>query len=393
MKHQSPIFAIDIGTTKMCLAVLDYPSKQQPRLRTFAVSSSGMKQGMLFDFSQASSSLANLIDQAEKELNIDIDNVCVGVAGSHLGGKNIQVEKTLDGIITIELLQKWHKETEENSKVEHMELIHCIPTGYKIDSRSSVDNPIGLSGYQIKISYFLVYADRSYLKDIIRLCNQNGLRVDSIYAEAVASASVILDEQAKENGATIVDIGGGSSDCLVFQKGHPVDIFTVNIAGMLMSADLAIGLNLDFDEAERVKKLFDLNPGSQRTLIKAKSREVSFDVSGASIQKILKPRVKELSYFLAKHLIKYKGRLKGGIILTGGCSNIEGLDKYMYEILKIPVKQVNPTLCLNTNHSMNSIYATSLGLVNLQLNKRRTQKNHFKSKYISSFVNWIKELM
>ncbi len=392
MKQKKPIFAIDIGTTKMCLMVLDYPDGT-PRLRHYEVPSSGMKQGMLFNFKDASSALEQLIEKAEQELNIDIDSVCVGVAGSHLTGKNIQVEKTPDGIISQELLNSWHIQTEKENEMEHLELLHCIPTGYKIDSRPSVDNPIGLSGYGVKVSYFLVYADKSYLKDIIRLCNQNGIRVDSIYAEAVASSSVILDEQAKDNGATVVDIGGGSSDCLVFQKGHPVDIFTVNIAGILMSTDLAIGLNLDYNEAERIKKYFNLTPNGETMLIKAKSRGTTFDISGASIQKILKPRIKELSYFIAKNLLKYKGALKGGIILTGGCSNIEGLDRYMYEMLKIPVKQVNPSLCLNVTHTLNSSLATGLGLINLQLNKIRSSQSHVKSKYIASFVNWIKELL
>ena len=392
MKQKKPIFAIDIGTTKMCLMVLDYPDGT-PRLRNYQVPSSGMKQGMLFNFNEASRSLEKLIEQAEQELNIDIDSVCVGVAGSHLTGKNILVEKIPDGIITHELLQKWHLDTEQSNAQEHQELIHCIPTGYKIDARPFVDNPIGLSGYSVKISYFLVYADKSYLKDIIRLCNQNGVRVDNIYAEAVASSSVILDEQAKENGATVVDIGGGSSDCLVFQKGHPVDIFTVNIAGILMSTDLAIGLNIEYEEAERIKKYFNLTPSCETSLIEAKSRGTSFNVSGASIQKILKPRIKELSYFIAKNLLKYKGSLKGGIILTGGCSNIEGIEQYMYELLKIPVKQVNPSIYLNVEHKLNSSFATGLGLINLQLNKIRSSQSHIKSRYIASFVNWIKELL
>ena len=393
MKNQKPIFAIDIGTTKMCLGVLDY-KENSPRIRTYSIPSAGIRQGMLFNFNQALDSLKKLIEQAESELNIDISSVCVGVAGDHLIGKHIKSDIVVDGVIDSELLKKDLKKTEETNQIEHLEILHCIPISYKIDQRPNIDNPLGMSGYSLSINYFLVYADKAYLKDVIRLCNQNGVRVDSIYAEAVASASVILDDQAKENGAVVIDIGGGSSDCLVFQKGHPTDIFTVNIAGMLITNDLAIGLNLDYKEAERIKKCFDLTVGEQDKVETAICRGKECSISKGCVQKILRPRVKELSFFIAKHVLKYKGKLKGGLILTGGSSNIEGLDIYMSEMLKIPVQRIEHTISLKETLRFSSIYATVLGLINLELNKRReSSRKQIKSKYISSFVNWIKELM
>ena len=105
----------------------------------------------------------------------------------------------------------------------------------------------------------MIDADKSYVKDVIRLCNNCGLEVSNIFSEPFASSSVSVKDEQKQNGVVIADIGGGTTDGIIFQNGKPIDVFTVNIGGSLMTQDIAKGLNVNQELAETVKKEFGLN--------------------------------------------------------------------------------------------------------------------------------------
>ena len=108
--------------------------------------------------------------------------------------------------------------------------------------------------------FFLIDADKFYLKDIVDVCNESGLQVQRLYSEPFASASVTVPDAYKQLGVALADIGGGTTDGIVFKGGRPVGAFTVNVAGKLMTSDLAIGLSISPEEAEKIKIRFGIKP-------------------------------------------------------------------------------------------------------------------------------------
>lgn len=390
--HPKNLFALDLGTTKFCLAALHWQGETS-KLELVDIPADGMHRGMVSDISRAERCLGELIEKAEKQLNLTIDKVVVGVAGSHLRGYLTSHSLPLNRQnCTHRHVQRMIEELETKEENPFREILHCVPIAYKIDHREEIDNPLGFTGSQLTGRFFVIDSDKDYLKDLIRICNANGLEVSRLYSEPFASASVSVDEESKQLGIAIADIGGGTTDGIIFQNGKPVNAFTINIAGSMMTKDIAVGLNLSFGEAEQIKHHFGLN-----YLKHQRQTGLPLDPMAKRVFIILGSRIHELGAHLANELKEYRGLLGGGIILTGGGAQVQEIDQFMADRFKIKVTTRVPhlTAVKPMEGKINSRHATALGLVNLELGRYYTlRQNHgsMPRRYIDHFVNWIREL-
>lgn len=401
------IFALDLGTTKFCLAgLLQKASHERPVFDSVSVPARGMKRGMVCDYNEAKEALLHLLDLAEKHFLADIQKVLVGVAGTHLKHWKNAVTTPLNAEITPEHLQRLVAKARSEGKHEDREILHAIPLLYKIDEREPVKNPMGFSGRQLSADFFYIDSDDSYLRDILQLCNQSGLEIIRFYSESIASASVTVSDDQKQLGVVLADIGGGTTDGVAFINGHPSSAFSVNVAGTLMTSDLAIGLNLNQIEAERVKAFFGLRRNTQEDLL-------VFDVYGnerrikaKDVFPILAPRIYELAEMLANHLKPFKGQLGAGLLLTGGGSEVHEICPFLEQLFKIPVCKAQPAMTYESSRiNTQSVagvtqfptkLATAFGLINLEVGQRKFEQTEKKSllsnHYVNQFLNWLKEL-
>ncbi len=411
--RKKSLFALDLGTSKFCLAALRRASlDESPKLDLVSVKAKGMNRGMLANFEEAKQALNALIEKAEDQLCCDIDQVVVGIAGSHLKGKQARTSFPLhQNKVTHQVLELLSNHAKIQNSIEGHEILHTVPINFQIDNREEIDNPLGFSGHLIKGSYLQIYADESYVKDVVRLCNECGLQVTNLYAEPLASSCVSVPDRFKELGCVVADIGGGTTDGIVFQEGRPVSLFTVNVGGFMMTKDIAIGLNLLGPEAERVKCHFGLCPadGSQSSLEVYNAEEELKLVQWRDAFQILGPRTGELAHAIGKEIVDYKGMLPGGVLLTGGGANVRGIQEYFHDQLKIPVNLSLPQLDVNTfmvskekhkkesyKKAHSSKFATVLGLLNLEISflNQSSSKGYsiWPTRTLSQFINWIKEL-
>lgn len=404
------VFALDLGTTKFVLASLRTATgRPHPTVETVSVAADGMRRGMLANVDKAKIALQTLIERAEKHFGEDIGKVVVGVAGSHLAGRLVTVTATLKGrTVDIADVKSLVELAEAEPLGDGRELLHAVPLRYRLDQRDSVDDPIGLSGRIISADFFLIDADKLYLKDMVELCNACGLQVVRLYSEPFASASVTVPDAHKQLGVALCDIGGGTTDGLVFSAGRPVATFTVNIAGKLMTNDLAIGLNLTPDDAEMVKIRFGIKPRAEDSLELSDLRGLQRVVHGAHVQPILLPRIHELCAHVAKALAPFKGSLGGGILLTGGGADVKGIAEYFEAKLSVPVARARPWLhaegWTGDAATLNPVqasphpakHATVVGLLNLELGRQgeeqKNRKNTWTNRYLGPLMNWLREL-
>ncbi len=407
-----PIVALDLGTTKFCLGLLR-PSKLPGTnpIELISIPAAGMKRGMLADFKIAEASLQELVEKAEKSWCIDINAVVTGVAGGHLMSHRLSTSTSLAGQrVTDILLESLKRQAEQQCWAEGREILHISPISFQLDDREPIPNPQGFSGRLLKGDYFVVDGDASYLSDLVRLVNRVGLKVTKLYAETLASASVSVSEEAKETGVVVADIGGGTTDGLVFQRGRPVDAFSLNLGGKMFTNDLAIGLNIKLEEAERMKSIFGIDRQHSATVAQAYSPQgILRDIGGDRVRTILEARCFELTKLIFNQLRPYRRCFGAGLHLTGGGSGLIGLDAFMEDHLKIPVSRVEPSFSPFENGSTNNKettvdevntphyparFATCIGLLNLEYG--REHSSHVSSKwsgrFLSQFVNWIKEL-
>lgn len=406
LKHLKDLYALDLGTTKFVLATMrEGPGETSPSVEAVVVPADGMRRGMLSNLEQAKKALMGLMELAEKQFNSDIVRVVVGVAGSHLQGRMVTASAAIpSGTVThgdvLTLIQK----VEAQYEAPERELLHAVPAGYRVDARETVDEPLGFNGRTLTGDFFLIDADKQYMKDIVDLCNACGLQVVRLYSEPFASASVTVPDSHKKLGVALADIGGGTTDGIVFKHGRPAAAFTVNVAGRLMTSDLAIGLNINVDDAEQLKLRFGIKPRPGDT---CEVRDVHGElraVSGEEIVPVLLPRVHELGLMLAKELLPFRGALGGGVLLTGGGAGVQGISEYFQRRMGVPVARSKPILAggkaIDIDAVQKSPHATKLatviGLLNLELCRlddlERNRKLSWTNRYLGQFINWIKEL-
>lgn len=411
MKLNQDILALDLGTTKFCLALVRHSpaGDKQNQVEVISVPAKGMRRGMLENFEEAKTALRKLVKLAEDTFNTDIYTVVVGVSGNHLRSKflssKIMVQSNVEPLHLKELIRL----AESKGESKETEILHTVPVSYKIDSREPVLNPLGFSGKELKGDFFVIEADRYYLKDVVKLCNECGLEVKSLLAEPFASASVALPEEAKKQGCILADIGGGTTDGMVFIQGLPKMVFSINIAGKLMTSDLSKAHNISYEDAERIKIEFGLGGFSKDLKIDIQDlRGQSISITSEQVYPILAPRILELSSKLRKICNFFNGQVGSGVYLSGGGGHVSGIHQYVEKQLNIPVRKTRPTLYTladsgnkpNQNESelfhSSAKFSTVLGLLNLEIGRIKSNsqngRNYWPTRYLSKIVNWMKEL-
>jgi cell division protein FtsA len=405
------IYGLDFGTTKFCIARAHCaPNTTNVQVDVVAVPADGMHRGMLANLTLARKALSVLIEQAEQQFNADITRVVVGVAGSHLKSATSTISTPIPGdIVTSKDLALLLQRAESQYQVEGRELLHTVPIGYRVDDRETISDPLGFRGKTLTGDFFLIDADKFYLKDIVDLCNESGLQVVRLYSEPFASASVAVPDSYKEAGVALADIGGGTTDGIMFKNGRPLAAFTVNVAGKLMTNDLAIGLSLPQVEAEKLKIRFGIKPLKDDVMTVTDLKGQAKSVSGVDAGQILVPRIHELCSLVAESLQPFRGQLGAGILLTGGGAEVKGITDYFASKLRVPVSRAKPVLIDETKittaeaeqdilkHSTYPTkYSTVIGLLNLELGRiaemQKGRGNSWTNRYLGQFINWLREL-
>lgn len=402
-----PLIALDLGTTKFCLAMLTLTDAQEPCIKTVSVQASGMRRGMLSSFNEAKQALFKLTDIAEQEFDIDVNEVVVGIAGSHIHGRVIHEHfEKIDQKISYRTIANCQKVTKERHTEPEKEFLHLIPLSYQLDQREWTRSPVGLSANNLNIKYFGIESDKNYLRDVLRLCNECGLKIANLYAEPYASGSVVSTARAKKYGLVTADIGGGTTDGMIYYDGRPVKTFTVNIAGKLMTSDLAFGLGVSYEDAEALKLNYGILSQSHSISLTSKDNQQKI-IKPNAIEQILKARIAELASFINKEIAESKNQMKSGLLLTGGGSEVKGIQNYMSKLLGLEVFKEKPAISkelfpisakpgFDDTSFLSTKYATAVGLLHLyildKLNSEHTKKNAFMERYFHKLYRWIKEL-
>ncbi|MDE3269038.1 MAG: cell division protein FtsA [Pseudomonadota bacterium] len=379
-------FALDLGTTKFCLAMC----QNERKVDLCQLPAGGIKKGMLADFAAAKWVLMELLETAEKKFSTRIKSVAVGITGNHLRYYRAEASIKINGekiaVGTLNSLQERVK-----SEKPDREILHVIPLRYRIDAREWLRKPLGFRGQQLEAEFFVIDSDRFYLEDVMSLCNDSGLEVSKFVAESIASSGVTLTETEKEMGVALIDIGGGSSDGIVFIDGIPQHSFSIATAGNLITQDLSYGLHISKQDAELVKQHFGLmtsdlmKPLSLYDLSQSKKQ-----INWRDVYPVLAPRIDEFVGLLEEELAPFHRMLRAGVALTGGGAQLPELASYIKSYLHLNAFKIVPKISMDIGDSFNLKYATVLGLLHSCV--VGAQPHAESSTYLRAFINWLREL-
>jgi len=371
--HSSEIVVgLDIGTTKVSAVVGEVDSDGITVLGVGNVPCRGLRKGVVSNIDWTVRSIRDAVDAAQTMAGVEIRTVYAGVAGSHIrsqasdgvaaiaGGEvtRVDLERVLEGARAIPV-------------DADRQILHVLPREYIVDNQDGIRDPIGMSGVRLQVRVNLITAATSCVQNVIRCVERCGLSVADVVLEPLASAEAVLSEDEKEIGVAVIDIGGGTTDLLLYVEGGIAHTSVIPVGGNNVTNDVAAGLRTPMGEAERLKRNFGCALG--RMVADEEEVEVP-GVGGHAPRKaarrvlsdIIEPRVEEI-FALVRKRIEDTGmleQLSAGAVLTGGAVLLEGMSEFAEEILGMPVRLGYPVGIKGiTQLVQGPQFATGVGLV------------------------------
>jgi cell division protein FtsA len=375
MGRDNIVVGLEIGTSKICVVVGE--TKEDGSLKILGVGqapSRGVRKGEIVDFDTASKCVHDALVDAEENSDVEIRSVFVGITGGHISSFNNR------GVI---LLPEDQEEIEEHDVAEvrgnarevslpsQNAFIHSILQHYCVDGQDGVLNPIGMIGHKLEADFHIVHGIGNRIKNTIRLVKEIPLEVEDVVFNPFATAQVVLEQNQKNLGALMIDMGGGTTDYILYVDGAVKQSGVLAVGGDHITNDISMGLRLPMARAEKLKieeggvTLGNSLPGETITL-KDDAGFVGKEIERETLNTIIHMRVRETLELLKRRLEveKYLDFLGAGILITGGCSLLNGIDSLAEEIFQIPVQiaRSQPMSGLKSAFE-NPQFATAIGLI------------------------------
>ncbi len=383
-KRDELVVGLDIGTTKICAIVGEVADDGVNIIGIGSYPSRGLRKGVVVNIESTVEAIKKSVEEAELMAGCDITGVFAGISGSHIRGINSR------GIVAVK--DKEVRPSDVKRVVDaaqaiaipmDREVIHVIPQEFIIDEQDGVKDPVGMSGVRLEAKVHIVTATVSAAQNIIKCCNRAGLTVHEVVLQHLAGAEATLQQDEKELGAVLVDIGGGTTDIAIYHGGSVMYTSVLPIGGNHFTNDVAVGLRTPAHEAEKVKQKYGC------VLTSMVQKEESIEVASVGgrnprvlsrriLAEILEPRVEELFQLVRQEIVRsgFEDRVTAGIVLTGGCSALEGMPDLAEQVLNLPVRRGLPRGVGGLVDVVRSPqYATGVGLV---LNGARSLEEHTK---------------
>lgn len=390
------ITAIDVGSSKITTLITSVEEGKNPTvIGVCAHPSKGIKKGVVVNIDDATSSILESVTAAERMAGVTVSDVYVSINGEQVTSLNNKGVVAVAGSeITIDDTYRAIENARTLSLPDNLNPIHIIPREFVVDSQGGIKYPIGMSGGRLEVETHIITAPNSYWQNIKKCTEQVGANVYDVIFAAWASSLAVLTDTEKELGVTMLDIGAGTTGITIFQEGSVIYSGCVPLGGSSITSDIAIGLQVSLEEAEKIKvemsKLFDtkfeatktkdldsipaiLRRDEPKKQKKSKGEEIDLDVIGINktvskemLEKIVSARCEEIFNMVKENISKagYEMAMPAGIVLTGGSSLLRDITKFTQATLGVAARVGYPSgLSGMTDEISDPSYACVQGLI------------------------------
>jgi cell division protein FtsA len=371
IRGENLIIGLDIGTTKICVIVAERNENGVDIIGIGTHPSRGLRKGVVVDIDATVNSIKQAVEEAELMADCEITSVYAGIAGGHIDGFNSH------GVVAVkdrEVREGDIRRVIDAAKAVAIpmdrEVIHVIAQEFIIDEQDGIREPLGMSGVRLEAKIHIVTAAVTSAQNIVKCANRAGLNVMDIVLEPLASAEAALAGDERDLGVCLIDIGGGTTDIAVFEEGSIKHTSVLSLGGYHVTNDIAVGLRTPFDEAERIKKKFGVAAsrflsGDDILSVPSVGGRRPRQMSRKMLCEIIEPRVDEILNLARQELAKegLENRIPSGVVLTGGCSALEGMTELAEEVFEAPVRRGIPRNIGGLQDVVRGpMYATGVGL-------------------------------
>jgi len=385
MSHTRIISTIDIGSTKITTLICQhFPAEEQ--INVIGVSTAparGIRRGQIVDIEEATESVTKSVEAAERMAGLSLKEAVVGITAPHITSLNST------GVVAVADSQGEIDEKDVERVIEgaraisfpaSTEILHVVPRHFTVDGQEGILDPVGMTGVRLEVETNIVVASLPAMRNLTRCINDVGINPSTLVYSGFAAGEAVLTETEKELGAVLIDIGGSVTSLTIYTEGHPCFVRVLPVGANNVTNDLAIGLRLSLEEAEKLK--IYLSKEEKKKTKKKEEDEVKLDKIGvvkeerkkisrlSTVNGIIKPRLDEI-FSLLKEEIKesgFGGATPAGVILTGGGAHTVGVKRSCREVLGLPVRVGIPKPVTGlVDEIIDPAYASCLGLVNYTL--------------------------
>lgn len=387
--HKHIIAGIDVGTHHVKVAIVRTPQNKKERslpqlLGTGFAECRGMRNGYIVSEADVVRSIKAAVHQAEKNAGVTLKRayVAIGSIGiDEIPSRGEIIPARADSEITDMDVEKVSQDSEERvvEQIPNRRILHGIPLRYRVDGETVLGKPQGMRGTKLEVDTLFITAFEQHINELTSAVEQAGIQVEDIMAGPLAASFVLLSKSQKRAGCVLANIGAETVSIVVFEDFLPISVKVFPIGSNDITNDLALGLRIPIEDAEKAKR-----GGMTSTTVPKKK-----------IDEIMAARLTDIFELIDNHLKKLKkdGLLPAGIILTGGGSNLLMSQEIAKATLKLPARFANLEISKNTKMK-DASWTVAYGLCLLGASSRDEQTDiGITKKDRRSILDWLRQFL
>ncbi len=388
MPKEKVVVGIDIGSSKVATVIATIQEDSTPNvIGVSSVPSQGLRKGQVVDIEEAVSTITHSVEAAERMAGYSVGTAFVSVDGTHIESQNskgVVAVSDPNGEISPEDVMRVVEAARAISLPSSKEIIHVIPRYFIVDSQSGIKDPVGMTGVRMEVETHIVTGATTALRNIVKCMSSVGIDVEGMVFSGLASSYSVLTDTERELGVILVDFGGGTIDIVIFVDGAPAYCSVLPIGARNVTNDLAIGLRVSLDSAEKIKLALSKKPSlavepDEEGIPVEKKETDELDIASLALDEdlkmvskktlidgIMKPRVREILNMVKIEIQKsgLGGLMPSGLVVTGGGAGTANMVELAKHELGMPVRIGIPQKAVGLIDEVSQPpYAAALGLI------------------------------
>jgi cell division protein FtsA len=377
MEKEKIVVGLDIGTTKICAIV--GRKNEYGKLEVLGMGkaeSEGVIKGIVTNIDKTVFAIDKAIKEASEMSGTDIGVVNVGIAGQHIRSTIHHGSITRNSNEDEVSIEDVNRLTEDMYRIvipPGSEIIHVMPQDYTVDYEEGIKDPVGMSGVKLEADFHIITAQTSAINNINKCVRRAGLEIEDLILEPLASSLAVLSEEEKEAGVCLIDIGGGTTDIAIFYDNIIRHTAVIPFGGNILTTDIQHGLMVMAKQAEQLKTRFgkaiaeEASPNEIVSIPGIRNRTAK-EISVKNLSNIIQARMEEIVEMAHAEIINsgFENRLAGGIVITGGGSQLSCLKQLVEYMTGMDTRVGYPNEHLGKSKIevvKSPMYATAVGLV------------------------------
>jgi len=406
MPKNGYIVGLDMGTKKAAAIIGEITEDKKIEIIGVGTSESrGLRKGVVVNLDATVNAIKKAQEEAELMAGVEIESAFIGISGAHIKSFNSRGVIAVSGRnreITHEDIKRVINQSKAVSIPPDREIIHVIPQEFIVDEQDGIKDPMGMSGIKLEVNVHIVTSALTSVQNLRTCIERAGIEIEDVFLNQIAAATSTLTPDEQELGVGLIDIGGGTTEVAIFERGSLWYTAIVPLGGDNFTNDIAVGLRTPIPEAEKIKKKFGcvaspLVDEEETIEVPSVGRGRKPRVLSRQIlADIIQPRAEEIFRLIDNDIKRmgYEKSLNSGVVLTGGTAMLDGLEEVAEEIFDLPIRRGDPTGVGGLVDRVNTPdFATTVGLILYgykQLEEKGITKDRKKGLWVK-VKNWLKE--